>query len=48
MRLSQLMNQWIASTYVQVRLVDKLEIQARQLMFQLCFFFFFQLIFMGV
>lgn len=40
MRLSQLMNQWIASTYVQVRLVDKLEIQARQLMFQLCFFFF--------
>ena len=47
MRLSQLMSQWIASTYVQVRLVDKLEIQARQLMFQLCFFFF-QLIFMGV
>ena len=41
MRLSQLMNQWIASTYVQVRLVDKLELQARQLMFQLFFFFFF-------
>lgn len=39
MRLSQLMNQWIASTYVQVKLVDKLEIQARQLMFQLLFFF---------
>lgn len=39
MRLGQLMNQWIASTYVQVKLVDKLEIQARQLMFQLLFFF---------
>lgn len=39
MRLSQLMNQWIASTYVQVKLVDKLEIQARQLMFDLLFFF---------
>lgn len=39
MRLSQLMNQWIASAYVQVKLVDKLETQARQLMFQLLFFF---------